>query len=313
MPPATATSVLSFRRANKQFGARVGLLDVTVDLQPGIVGLLGPNGAGKTTFLHLAAGLTVPSSGEVSWLGGQLRRSPGLDNQIAFVSDGDHLPRRQSPLEFVGELLRCAGCSPDDAEQRATRTLVRLGLEAQLHAPLSTLSRGQRQRAKLAQAFALPAALLLLDEPLNALDPVWRREVASLLRERAEAGTCVVISSHILEEVEALSDWLVLLFRGRLVAAGTQRQIQDLLRNRASTLRIRCDDARRLAIDLLGRAPVTQLRIDGDELAVNAGDLDGLYRALPAAVLASGVTVAEVATDGDDLVSLFQALSAEVR
>ena len=312
-PLPDAATTLSFQRVSKQFGARAALLDVTLDLRPGLVGLLGPNGAGKTTWLRLAAGLTTPSSGQVTWLDGLRRREPRLDNRIAYVSDGDSLPRATSPMGLCTELLRCSGLPASEAEDRSHSVLLRLGLESQLEAPLGTLSRGQRQRVKLAQAFALPASLLLLDEPLNALDPIWRMEVAALMQEAVAAGACVVLSSHILEEVQALSTWLVLLFRGRLVAAGSQNEIHDLLHNRANALRIRCPEPRLLARELLSRAPVSALRIEDGELCVNATDIGALYRALPAAVVAIGARIDQVTTDGDDLVSLFKALSAEVR
>jgi ABC-2 type transport system ATP-binding protein len=311
--PTEPQSILRFQRVTRQFGARAALLDASVDLQPGLVGLLGPNGAGKTTFLHLAAGLTEPSSGTVSWLDGRPRRHPSLDNRIAMVADGDDLPRRDTPLQFVAMLLRCAGLTAREANDRAESTLLRLGLQAKLHEPLQGLSRGQRQRVKLAHAFALPVDLLLLDEPLNALDPVWRLEVAALMREAVQAGTCVVLSSHILEEVEPLADWLVLLFRGRLVAAGTRRDIQAMLSHRATAVRIQCTEPRKLAQALLAMAPVTLVRVADGELSVQAEDLAVLQRALPAAVVQSGVRVALVRTAGDDLAGLFQVLSQEVR
>lgn len=310
---AAGQPVLALRRVTRQFGARVALLDVTLELQPGLVGLLGPNGAGKTTLLNLAAGLALPSSGTVTWAGGMPRHSRALDNRVAFASDGDPLPHHTTPQRIVAELLRCAGLGTAAANGRARDTLVRLGLAAQLDSPLGGLSRGQRQRVKLAQAFALPAALILLDEPLNALDPVWRLEVAALMQEAVRGGACVVLSSHILEEVEALATWLVLLFRGRLVATGTRREIQDLLRNRATALRVTCSDPRALGRELLARAPVTVLRVEADALTLHAEDVGQLYRALPAAVVATQVRVASVTTDGDDLISLFRALSAEVR
>jgi ABC-2 type transport system ATP-binding protein len=313
MSEAAAQDVLCCERLTRQYGSRIGLLDVSVRLQPGLVGLLGPNGAGKTTLLHLAAGLLVPTSGRVTWLGGLERRDPQLDNRIAFVSDGDQLPRCDTAVGFCTALLRCAGLSAQDAETRSRATLDRLGLAPMADAELGTLSRGQRQRVKLAQAFALPADLVLLDEPLNALDPVWRLEVAALMHEAVQAGACVVLSSHILEEVEALATWLVLLFRGRMVACGSQREIQELLRNRATALRIRSDAPRKLARELLDRAPVTRVAIEGAELVVHAEDTASLYRALPGAVVAAGGRIDDVATDGDDLVSLFLALQAEVR
>lgn len=311
--PTPSRTVLRMQRVTRQYGARVALLDASVELEPGLVGLLGPNGAGKTTFLHLAAGLTEPSSGAVSWLDGRMRRDRDLDNRIAFVTDGDDLPRRDSPLAFVAMLLRCAGLTTHEAETRARTTLVRLGLDAKLTEPMQGLSRGQRQRVKLAQAFALPVDLLLMDEPLNALDPVWRLEVAALMREAVQAGTCVVLSSHILEEVEQLADWLVLLFRGRLVATGTRRDIQELLRHRATAVKIRCDQPRLLARELLARAPLTSMRIEGDEMALQAEDLRALQVALPAAIAECGAIVQTVTTEGEDLISLFHALGQEVR
>lgn len=306
-------AIVRLKRVTRQFGARMALVDVTLDLYPGLTGLLGPNGAGKTTLLHLLAGLASPTSGGLRWLNGESRRSPKLDNRIAFVMDGDTLPRLETPLQFVSGLLRCAGCTAHDAETRAISMLQRLGLDSQMHARLSTLSRGQRQRVKLAQGFALPASLLLLDEPLNALDPVWRLEVGALMQEAVQAGASVVISSHILQEVEQLSSQLVLLFKGRLVAAGSLHEIHDLLRNRANALRVRCDQPRALGRELLDRAAVTQLKIVDGELLTHAEDIVSLYRALPSAIVAAKVAVSHVSTDGDDLISLFQALSAEVR
>ncbi len=312
-PLAPDAVTLEFKRVTRQFGARLALLDVNLQLQPGVVGLLGPNGAGKTTFLNLAAGLTSPSSGEIRWLGGLPRRDPQLDNRIALCADGDQLPRRETALQWVVGLLRLAGCTALIAEQRGKQVLERVGLSEQRDQLLSNMSRGQRQRVKLAQAFALPAALVLLDEPLNALDPVWRRQVAALIQEAADAGACVVVSSHILEEVEQLAHFLVLLFKGRLVAAGRQQDIRDMLHNQATVLEITCADPRSLASALLARAPVTLVRITGETLTIQASDADSLCRALPQAVLASGMVPAQVTTHGDDLVSLFQALAAEVR
>lgn len=305
--------VLQFTRVSRQFGARTALLDVTLELRPGVVGLLGPNGAGKTTLLNLAAGLTQPTSGQVRWLGDLQRRDPRLDNRIALCPDGDQLPRRDTALQWVVGLLRLSGCTALVAEQRARQALDRVGLQAQQDQLLSKLSRGQRQRVKLAQAFCLPAALVLLDEPLNALDPVWRREVAALLQEAADAGACVVVSSHILEEVEQLASWLVLLFKSRLVAAGSQQDIRDMLHNQATILKITCTDGRALARTLLALAPITLIRVEDSVLTVQASDADALCRALPQAVVASGQVPADVTTQGDDLVSLFQALAAEVR
>ncbi len=305
--------VLQLERCTRRFGARVALLDVTLRLQPGLVGLLGPNGAGKTTFLRLAAGLIRPTSGSVRWKGGLERRHPDLANRIAMSSDGDQLPVEDTPAQFLAMLLRCAGLGLDDAEGRADVVLRRLGLAEKVDAPIATLSRGQRQRVKLAQALALPADLVLLDEPLNALDPVWRLEIAGLMREAADRGACVVMSSHILEEVEAVSERLVLLYRGRVVAAGSQAEIRALLQTRGTAVRLHTSDPNGLARALLERAGVRVLRFEPGALIAQADGLGGIYAALPPAILASGARVTEIETEGDDLVSLFAALGEEMR
>ena len=305
--------IVRLERCTRRFGARVALLDATLTLEPGLVGLLGPNGAGKTTFLRLAAGLIQPTSGRLSWLGGHQRWDPALANQIAMSSDGDQLPVQDTASEFVSMLLRCAGLGADDADARAAQVLTRLGLDEKRDAAISTLSRGQRQRVKLAQAFALPSALVLLDEPLNGLDPVWRIEVADLMREAAARGACVVVSSHILEEVEAIAERLVLLYRGRVVAAGTQGDIRALLRTRGTAVRIRTDDPRGLARALLADTSMSALLFEPGALLVRADSLAAVHVALPRAVVATGVRVHEVETEGDDLVSLFAALGEEMR
>jgi len=309
----TVTDSLRLERCTRRFGARVALLDATLTLQPGLVGLLGPNGAGKTTFLRLAAGLITPTSGRVTWRDGHERGDPALANHIAMASDGDQLPVADTAAEFVSMLLRCAGLSRDAADATAEQALRRLGLDEKLDAPISTLSRGQRQRVKLAQAFALPASLLLLDEPLNGLDPVWRMKVADLMRDAAARGACVVVSSHILEEVEAIADRLVLLYRGRIVAAGTQAEIRALLQTRGTAVRIQTHDPRRLARALLEQADVRSLQFETGSLVATADSLAGVHRALPGAIVAAGVRVDGIETQGDDLVSLFAALGEEMR
>jgi ABC-2 type transport system ATP-binding protein len=259
------------------------------------------------------AGLTVPTSGQVQWLGRYGRRDPGLDHAIALAGDGDQLPRRETPLQYLTLLLQTSGYGALQAQDRAAKLLSRLGLQTQQHQAMSGLSRGQRQRVKIAQAFAIPAKLLLLDEPLNALDPVWRLEVAALMHDAAQSGACVVVSSHILQEVEQLATWLVLLFKGRLVAAGTRTDIATRLRSQATVLKLRTDQPTELARELLRLAPITTLRLLPDGLQVQASDVDALCLALPNAVVNTGAQVFELDGEGDDLVSLFTTLSTQVR
>ncbi|MEY3012612.1 MAG: hypothetical protein RIT45_1347 [Pseudomonadota bacterium] len=305
--------VLQMERVTRRFGGRVALLDASLQLGPGIVGLIGPNGAGKTTWLRLAAGLLVPSSGAVRWNGGLERGDPRLHNRIVMAGDGDALPVRESPRAYLQLLLEAAGLGYEDADRHAGEVLARLGLEGKAEVPIATLSRGQRQRVKLAAAFALPADLILLDEPHNALDPVWRLEVTALCREAAAAGALVIVSSHILEEVESISERLVVLYRGRVVASGPRDGVKRELGRRGTALLVRCSDPRGLARALLGHPSLLRLDLDGGWVRFGGDDLGAIQRGLAAAVAASGVAVHEVRTEGDDLTSVFRALGEEIR
>lgn len=308
-----AETVMRMTRVTRRFGPHVALLDVTAELSAGIYGLLGPNGAGKSTFLRLAAGLIKPTTGTVRWLGDHPRRHRALDNAIALCGDGEQLPSDETPLQLITLLLRCAGVSAGAASDHAGRELATFGLTEQQERPIRTLSRGQRQRVKLTQAFALPARLLLLDEPLNALDPVWRLRVSERMQQAAADGACVVMSSHILAEVEAVADRLLLLFRGRVVAAGTRVQIRDMIHHRGASLAIACDQPRQLGAELMKCGSARSMRVDADWLVIDTDDMPGLARALPGAVVAVAARISEVRTEGDDLVSLFADLAGEVR
>jgi ABC-2 type transport system ATP-binding protein len=307
------TAVVELTRATRKFGVHVAVLDVNVRLGAGVHGLLGPNGAGKTTFLRLAAGLLSPTSGTVTWLDNKTRHDRLLDNAIAVCIDGESLPSDATPMGLLTLLLQCSGVAPQEAVDLAESSLLAFGLGDQLEQLIGTLSRGQRQRVKLAQAFALPSRLLLLDEPLNALDPVWRLRVTDKIREAAALGACVVMSSHVLAEVEAVAETMLLLFKGRVVASGTREQIHELVHHRGVGLQITSDVPRKLAAALMQSDAVGSTRIEGDILHVETADMPGLCMALPAAVVETQAQVSAVRADGDDLVGMFTALAEQVR
>jgi len=307
------TAIVQLDRTTRRFGPHVAVLDADLTLGPGVYGLLGPNGAGKTTLMRMMAGLIRPTTGTITWLGGHKRRARELDNAIAICPDGEQLPPRETPLELLTLLLRLSGVSARDAGERAEAALIDLGLKEELDRPIAQLSRGQRQRVKLAQAFAIPAKLLLLDEPLNALDPVWRLKVSERIKATAGSGTCVIVSSHVLAEVEAVAERLILIFKGRIVAAGTHLEIRELLDERGAGLSITATEPRKLAAALMAHGAVTSTRVEDDILYVDADDMQTLCKALPPAVVASKTQVWEVRAQGDDLVSLFHALADEVR
>ena len=312
-PESVAGEIVRFRRVTRRFGARMALLDASCSLGAGVVGLVGPNGAGKTTWLRLAAGLIQPTTGEVRWRGDLPRRHPALDNRIALCTDRDALPPDASAWQLLRDHMRIAGLSEAAAGERAEASLHRLGLQDRMERPLGQLSRGQRQRVKLALTFALPGDLYLLDEPQNALDPVWRLEVAALVRAARDAGALVVVSSHILEEVEAIADRLVVLYRSRIVAMGPKDAVRLQLGRAGVALRVEASDARALGRALIGHPAVMRLEVVEGALRVAGDDLPAIQRGLAAAVLTSGVRVSAVETEGDDLTSVFRALGQEVR
>lgn len=315
------SDVLRFERVEKRWGDRAALLDVSLSVGPGLVGLLGPNGAGKTTLLRLAAGLLRPTTGVVH------RPAAG---RVHLVAGGDRLPHHDTPSALLAALLRCDGFAGDAAERYAAAALDRLGLAEKSSAPIATLSRGQRQRVALGHAFAAaglhldgPGAtaqppVLLLDEPLNALDPVWRKAVSEAMVELAGRGACLVMSSHVLEEVEPVATSLALLFRGRVLAAGPIEAIRARLPLHREQLEIAAPNARALGAALLAdeAAPVEAIRLladagQGPRIVVEARTLDGVARALPRAVGACGAEVTLVERRGHDLASVFRALAAE--
>jgi ABC-2 type transport system ATP-binding protein len=305
---------LTFERASRRFGAVVAVSDVTLELGAGLIGLLGPNGAGKTTLLGMAAGLVRPSSGVVKLFGTTHEADETLGMRLGYVPDADALPPHESPISFCSFLLECQGYTPERARSLADDTLGRLGMGSLLERKLGTLSRGQRQRVKIAQAIAHRPDLLLLDEPLNGLDPLTRIDVASLLREEVARGACVIVSSHILQEVEALTKDVVLLFHGRLVACGPLPDIRALLDKVPHQIRVRCDRPRELARELLAFDAVGSTRIDEDgTVLVETTRPESAYRAVPRAAQIAGTLVTELRAPGEDLQSIFNILVGQLR
>jgi len=306
--------VLEFARVTRRFGAIVAVSDVTLSLGAGLVGMLGPNGAGKTTLLAMAAGLLKPSSGVVKVFGRTHEEDRGHGLRVGYVPDSDALPADDTPVEFVAFLLECQGWTQEAARKLASDTLERLGMGEAMGRRLGDLSRGQRQRVKLAQAIAHRPDLLLLDEPLNALDPLTRIDVANLLRDEVARGACVIVSSHILQEVEALTQDVVLVFHGRLVACGPLPDIRALLDRVPHQIRVTCDRPRDMARELMQHDAIASARIDPDgTVLVETNRPDVAYPSIPLAARSAGTLITELRSPGEDLQSIFQILVGELR
>ena len=276
------TPVLEARDLGRYYGQVQGLNEVSLDIAPGLVGLVGPNGAGKSTFLKLVVGEIQPTRGRITVLGERPFANRRLFRRLGFCPQQDAIYGAMSGLAFVRFLLRLHGFGRREADRRARETLERVGLTPTLGRPARGYSKGMRQRLRIAQAIAHDPELVVLDEPLNGLDPVGRREILELLRELGEGGTHVLLSSHVLHEVQNLTSEIVLLHRGRLLAQGSIPEVRQLLTRFPRRVELVARDARRLAEAVVAWEDVRTVRVgdDGEHLSVETVDAPGFHRRL---------------------------------
>jgi ABC-2 type transport system ATP-binding protein len=275
-PSWVAEPTIEVREVSKWFGQKVAVSDLTCSFGPGVTGLLGPNGAGKTTLLRMVVGLLSPSDGTVAVLGRDPRRSHGVYRSVAMVPEEDAVYGFQTARQFVAYAAVLAG-APVGSVERAIAA-VELGDAADR--PISGFSKGMRQRAKVAAALVHDAPVLVLDEPLNGTDPVQRAHLIAAFRRLGAEGRTVVVSSHVLAEVERMADRVLAIVDGKLAAAGDVTAIRRAMTDIPYRVRLEADDPRRLAAALLGSAAVESATIRGRILTVETTDLTGLGRTL---------------------------------
>lgn len=301
--------VVAAEQLSKWYGQVIGLNDVTVTVPPGITGLLGPNGAGKSTFMKLITGQLSPSKGEVKVLGEPIWRNPGLYFRIGFCPEQDAFYERMTGLEWVTALVRLNGLTDVEARQAAERALTAVELMDAANKKIGAYSKGMRQRVKLAQALVHDPELLILDEPLTGMDPLGRRKTMKMIREWAKQGKSILVSSHILHEVELMTPNILLINNGRILAEGNVHQIRDLIDEHPHTVYIRADDPRGLAREFLTRADVISLRFEAGAVIVETGKPDEFYARMTELV-AEGACgpVQEVTSPDDNLQAVFKYL-----
>lgn len=301
-------SVISTSGLGRFYGPVVGLSDLTVDVPSGITGLLGPNGAGKSTLLKLVVGELKPSRGELSVLGEVPFANRALYRRLGFAPQQDALYGHLSGLAFVQLAMRLGGYPKAEARARALRALERVDMTDAMHRRCAGYSKGMRQRTKLAQAIAHDPELLVLDEPLTGLDPMGRRQMLSLFRELGQQGTSILVSSHVLHEVEALTDEVLLVHRGRMLARGSVGEIRQLLDRHPRRLKIKASDPRRLAGLLVQRAEVQSLEIEAGRLSLRTEDLPTLLQALTPIAAEAGVGMSSIESPDAGLEAVFDYL-----
>jgi ABC-2 type transport system ATP-binding protein len=299
-------SVLSLDAVSRWYGNVVAVNDVTFEVGAGITGLLGPNGAGKTTLLHMMSGFLAPSAGSVRLDETSTWRHPQLYRAVGFVPEREGVYGFLSARQFIAASARLQGI--DDPGAATERAIAMVDLADAADRSIGGYSKGMRQRAKVAAALVHDPQVLILDEPFNGMDPRQRLHMMDLLREMAAAGKTILFSSHILEEVERLSDRVLVVVAGRLAASGDFRRIRRLMTDRPHRFSIRSSDDRALARELLASADVEAVEIHDGLLSVRTGDYGALTRAVAPAARRAGASLLELRPADESLESVFSYL-----
>jgi ABC-2 type transport system ATP-binding protein len=303
--------IVTAEHVSKWYGQVIGLNDVTVSVPPGVTGLLGPNGAGKSTFMKLITGQLRPSKGDVKVLGEPIWRNPHLYFQIGFCPEQDAFYERMTGLEWVRALVRLNGLTEKEADDAARRALSAVDLMEAADKKIGAYSKGMRQRVKLAQALVHDPQLLILDEPLSGMDPIGRRKTIRLIREWGRAGKSIIVSSHILHEIESMTSNILLINNGRILAEGDVHQIRELIDEHPHTVYVRAADPRRIAREFINADTddVRSLKFEEGAVVVETARPDAFYARLTE-MAASGEfgAIEEVTSPDDNLQAVFQYL-----
>ena len=298
---------------SKFYGEVLGVNRINLSIGPGVTSLVGPNGSGKSTLMNLMTGLIRPSRGRLRVLGVPPSDPERFFSLVGYCAQFDHFPRGATGWSFIHDSLLLRGMSPRDARERTEEALDRVSMGVPADRKLAGYSKGMRQRIRLAQAIAHHPQVLVLDEPLNGLDPMARAETIALLQALAAEGKHIVISSHILHEVDRLSDQVVLLSHGYVVAEGQIHEVRDEVRDRPAQILVRCSDPRRLARLAFEQDAVVEARLQDGELQppallVRTRDTDRFYRLINRAAVEEHIEIEAVAPADDDVGSVYQYL-----
>jgi len=306
---------LALDRVAITLGGRLLVANVSLELHPGeVVGLLGPNGAGKTTLLKLITGQIRPTTGRVRVFGLDPFANPAVSAQLGYCPEIDHFYEEMTGRAFVTLLATMNGYRGAELHDRVARAIETVGMTDRCDRRLGGYSKGMRQRIKVAQALVHDPRLVVLDEPLNGLDPVGRREMVGWMQAWAAQGKCVLVSSHILYEVEQITDRIVVMYKGRLLAQGDIAGIRDLMDSHPHRVEFTVDRPRELAATLIASDTVLGARLDPDRpnwMSVETSQPDRFYARLPELVLGGGFAVERLHAPDNNLEAVFRYLVQE--
>jgi len=307
---SSTNELIIFDDVSKFYGEILGVNRVNLQIAPGITSLVGPNGAGKSTLMNLMTGLLRPTRGKITLLGIPTDRPEQLFRKVGYCTQFDSFPRAVTGREFITSLLLVDGFPKKRADDLCVLALERVNLVDAADRKIAGYSKGMRQRIRLAQSIAHQPAVLILDEPLNGLDPMVRAETIALFRKLASDGLHLIISSHILHEVDMMSDRVVLLNNGYVVAEGNIHGVRDEMEEHPMQILIRCDQPAKLASYVFGKDHVVEARLHDDRggLFVKTRDADRFYLLLNQVVADGEINVESIAPVDDDLSAVYQYL-----
>jgi ABC-2 type transport system ATP-binding protein len=310
--PATGIAIQT-KGLSKWYGEVIAVNDLTMDIPPGITGLLGPNGAGKTTFLRMCVGLASPSNGSIRVLGEDPWDNAKLLSKIGYVPDGDAPWKDHTGFEVAVLAARLAGLPGQEAEQAALRSLEKVQLTADKDRKVAGYSRGMRQRLKFALALVNDPQLLILDEPLIGTDPPTRRDLIQLIREYASEGRTILLSTHILPDVEAMTHRIVLLNHGRLMAAGDIEEIRNLLERFPRTVRVATPKPREMGAALWSIDSVLSITAEEGSVVVRTKNPQGFFADLQNLLIEKDIPFSSVVSLDENVEAIFRYLVGENR
>lgn len=302
------TPLIQLDRVTKLYGRVIGANDISISLEPGAYGLLGPNGSGKSTLLNLIMGQLKPTLGSVRVMGHSPINNHQLFSRLGFCPSHEGMYANVTGMQWVQYNQELHGLSRRNARQAAEAALEMVGMTFAMHRDISGYSRGMRQRTKLAQAIAHDPEFLILDEPFNGLDPIGRHEITVALRKWISQGKSLLLASHILHEVESVTQSFLLICGGRLLASGTAEEVHEMLVDLPNEITIRTNQPHQLARQMLSTKTVDSVRIEGDQLVTSTRSPSQLLSQLPAWALADELHIHEVRSADESLQALFNTL-----
>jgi len=306
----TANNRIVFENVSKFYGEVLGVNRVNLSVPPGVTSLVGPNGSGKTTLMNLMTGLVRPTQGNVSVLGMSVDNPEELFRHIGYCTQFDSFPKGVTGYEFIYQSLKLRGITSNEAHRLTKEAIDRVNLWEAAHRKVAGYSKGMRQRIRLAQSIAHHPTVLVLDEPLNGLDPMARAETIALFEGLGKEGLHVIISSHVLHEVDKISDQVVLMSYGYVVAEGQIHGVRSEVKEHPMQILVRCSQPNRLASRLFSQDHVVEAKLnsDGKGVLVRTQNADEFYLLLNRIVLEEEISLDAVAPADDDVNSVYQYL-----